>query len=67
MKSFLDWAGENKKELPLFKNVDEDTKRGGIAHWAYPQAYSGRGYAYPDGYFLPSAADALQKLGKNKK
>lgn len=61
MKKFIDWASENKKELPLFV-LDEKTKRGGIAVWAYPDAYARD--QYPDSYFLPIAADALQKLGK---
>jgi hypothetical protein len=66
MKTFIQWASEEKKELPLY-TTDENTKRAGIAHWAYPPAYSGREYAYPDGYFLPHAADALFKLGKTGK
>jgi hypothetical protein len=57
MKTFLGWAGENKKELPLF---GEDTKRAGIAHWMYPDAYVRS--QYPDLYFVPSAADALFKM-----
>ena len=64
MKNFLDWATETKKELPLFV-LDEKTKRGGIAVWAYPDQVA-RGQ-YPDSYFLPIAADALHKLGKGKK
>ncbi len=60
MKTFLDWAGENKKELPLFGAVGENTKRAGIAHWAYPDAYVRQ--QYPDLYFTPIAADALQKM-----
>ena len=61
MKTFIQWAGEEKKELPTYK-TDENTKRAGIASWAYPPAYSGRDFAYPDAYFLPKAADAMQKL-----
>jgi hypothetical protein len=60
MKTFLNWAGENKKELPLFGGVDENTKRAGIAHWAYPDAYVRQ--QYPDLYFVPHAADALFKM-----
>lgn len=63
MKTFIQWAGEVKKELPVY-NQDESTKRAGIAHWAYPEAYAKH---YPDGYFMPSAADAMQKLGKKTK
>lgn len=61
MKTFVQWAEGEKLELPA---VSEDTKRGGIAHWAYPDAYV-RSH-YPDGYFMPSAADARQKMGKHK-
>lgn len=60
MNTFIDWAGKNKKELPMYKQ-DEDTKRAGIAHWAYPDAYVRS--QYPDLYFMPTAADAVQKLG----
>lgn len=61
MNSFIDWAEKNKKELPMYKQ-DEDTKRAGIAHWAYPDAYVRS--QYPDLYFIPTAADAIQKMGK---
>jgi hypothetical protein len=64
MKTFLNWAGENKKELPLFQPIGEDTKRGGIAHWAYPDAYVRS--QYPDLYFVPHMADALFKMGKHQ-
>jgi hypothetical protein len=64
VKTFLQWAEEEKKELPLF-SANEDRIRGGIAHWAYPDAYVRS--QYPDSYFLPHAADALYKLGKKKK
>lgn len=63
MKTFIQWADDVKKELPVYKQ-DENTKRAGIAYWAYPSAYAGRGYAYPDSYFMPKAADALQKMSK---
>lgn len=63
MKTFLDWAGEEKKELPLYQ-IEEKTHRAGIAHWAYPDAYARQ--QYPDAYFLPKAADALQKMGDHK-
>jgi hypothetical protein len=65
MKSFLDWAGEEKKELPLFEPMGENTKRAGIARWAYPDAYVRS--AYPELYFTPIAADAAQKLQGKKK
>lgn len=64
MKTFIQWAGETRKELPVYQQ-DEDTKRSGLAYWAYPDAYV-RGQ-YPALYFTPSAADALVKLGKTKK
>lgn len=63
MKRFIDWAGENKKELPLF-NLDEKTHRGSIATWAYPDAAARA--QYPDSYFLPHAADAMFKLYGDK-
>jgi hypothetical protein len=57
MKSFLQWAENKKLELPL----DEKTARAGIMSWAYPDGYV-RSH-YPGGYFMPRAADALQKMG----
>jgi hypothetical protein len=60
MKTFSQWAKANNLELP----VVEDTKRGGIAHWAYPDAYVRS--QYPDLYFAPTAADHAQKLGKKQ-
>jgi hypothetical protein len=63
MKTFIDFCGESKKELPVY-GVDEDTKRAGIMHWAYPDAYVRQ--QYPDLYFTPSAADAVQKMGNHK-
>lgn len=62
MKTFIQWAGEEKKQLPLY-TTDENTKRAGIAHWAYPDAYVRQ--QYPDGYFMPHTADAMQKMGKH--
>ena len=60
MNTFIQWAGETKKELPLYKQ-NESTKRRVIAHWMYPSA-AGRGN-YPENYFMPYAADAMQKMG----
>ena len=57
MKSFKQWAESNDIELPLV----EKTARSGIASWAYPDAYV-RSH-YPANYFMPIAADALQKMG----
>jgi hypothetical protein len=61
MKNFFQWAEEKKLELP---KISEATKRGGIAHWAYPDAYARQ--QYPDGYFTPYAADAVFKMGNKK-
>lgn len=61
MKTFYQWAEEKKLKLPEF---NENTKRAGIAHWAYPDAYVRQ--QYPDNYFMPIAADAVQKMGKKK-
>jgi hypothetical protein len=60
MKTFIQWAEVVKKELPLYMQ-DENTKRAGIAHWAYPDAYVRS--QYPDGVFMPYAADAMFKMG----
>ena len=43
-------------------NLLETIRRTGIASWAYPDAYI-RSH-YPGGYFMPTAADALFKMGK---
>ena len=58
MKSFTQWAESKNLDLPLA----EKTARAGIANWAYPDGYV-RSH-YPGGYFMPVAADALQKMGK---
>ena len=63
MKTFIQWAEEKRLDLPP---LGENTKRAGIAHWAYPSAYAGRGYAYPDSYYMPMAADAAFKMGYTK-
>jgi len=63
MNTFLQWAEKEKRELPLF-GVDENTKRAGIMHWAYPDAYVRQ--QYPDLYFTPIAADAEWKMGKHQ-
>ncbi len=60
MKTFIQWAEEKKLDLPV---LTEKTSRGGIAYWAYPSAYSGRGYARPDLGFMAGAADAGFKMG----
>jgi len=69
MKTFFQWAEAKSLELPQLtetppadkKTVDEKTARGGFAHWAYPDLYI-RSH-YPDGWFMPRAADAVQKMG----
>lgn len=60
MKTFIQWAGDVKKQLPMYQQ-DENTKRAGIAFWAYPDAYVRQ--QYPDLYFTPHAADAPFKMG----
>jgi hypothetical protein len=41
--------------------LSEKTTRAGTMHWAYPDSYI-RSH-YPAGYFIPVAADAIQKMG----
>lgn len=41
--------------------VNEKTMRGGIMYWAYPDGYV-RSH-YPGSYFIPTSADAIQKMG----
>ena len=61
MKTFIQWATENKVELPVYQQIEGNaTRRAGIAWWAYPDGYV-RSH-YPDLYFTPTAADALWKL-----
>jgi hypothetical protein len=61
MKSFIQWAGDNKAELPVYKQDEGgSTVRGGIAYWAYPDGYI-RSH-YPDAYFMSRASDALWKM-----
>jgi len=54
MNTFFQWVEGHNLEL------DESTKRAGIAWWAYPDGYI-RSH-YPDLWFTPSAADAIQKM-----
>lgn len=63
MKTFYQWAEAKKLTLPEF---NENTKRAGIASWAYPSGYAGRGL-YPDSYFMPYAADAAFKMKSKPK
>lgn len=61
MKTFVQWAEENKAELPVYRQDERSSsRRSGIAWWAYPNGYM-RSH-YPDLYFTPYAADALFKL-----
>lgn len=60
MKTFIQWAGEKQRELPVYQQGESSTTRAGIAHWAYPDGYI-RSH-YPDLYFTPIAADAIQKM-----
>jgi len=52
MKTFLQWL------------ITEKTARAGFAYWMYPDLYI-RSH-YPDGWFMPRAADALFKMGKHQ-
>jgi len=63
MKTFVKWAESNKLELPPVS--EHAAKRGGIASWAYPDAYVRS--QYPNLYFAPTAADHMQKLKGAKK
>jgi len=58
MKTFIDWTKENNKQLP---EIDENSRRAGISK-NYPDAYAGKGYAYPDLHFTPISANAPGKL-----
>lgn len=60
MKTFLQWAGTEKRELPVYQRDENSTTRAGIAHWAYPDGYI-RSH-YPDLWFTPGAADAIFKM-----
>jgi hypothetical protein len=44
------------------KLLNEKTTRAGIMNWAYPDGYI-RSH-YPGSYFMPIAADAVQKMGE---
>lgn len=62
MKTFVKWAEANKFDLPPMS--EGATRRAGIAHWAYPDGYI-RSH-YTDGYFMPTAADAIFKMAPGK-
>jgi hypothetical protein len=54
MADFIKWCEKKELTLPPFA---ENVHRSGIRP-AYPDAYSGRGYAYPPQYFGPTSATA---------
>lgn len=62
MDDFVTWCDNKNLTLPP---VQENTHRAGIKG-IYPDAYAGRGYAYPDEYFAPTSATAFLDL-KNAK
>ena len=60
MNSFLNWAGRNAKELPLFEPVRRKHQAcSELSQWAYPDAYVRQ--QYPDLYFV-LRRDALFKM-----
>lgn len=59
---FIKWCEGQSLQLPT---VQENTRRSGI-RGQYPDAYAGRGYAYPDSYWAPKSATAFLDL-KNAK
>lgn len=61
MGAFTKWAEDRKLELPI---LNEKTARAGFAFWQYPDLYI-RSH-YTDGWFMPRAADARQKMGKHQ-
>lgn len=63
MLNFLKWCEQKNLGLPT---TAENTKRAGIKG-IYPDAYAGRNYAYPDGYFTPISATAVLDLKNAKK
>jgi hypothetical protein len=63
MLDFVKWCESKKLTLPA---LDENTHRAGIKG-IYPDAYAGRGYAYPDSYFVPTSATAVLDLKNAKK
>lgn len=58
LQTFTQWAEAH--QLALSPVSESALRRAGIAHWAYPDGYV-RSH-YPDGYFMPTAADAIQKM-----
>lgn len=64
MFDFVNWCATKSLPLPVGA-TSENTTRAGIKG-IYPDAYAGRGYAYPDAYFTPTSATAYLDL-KNAK
>lgn len=62
MLNFIKWCEVKSLELPP---LNEKVMRSGI-RGQYPDAYAGRGYAYPDAYWAPNSATAFLDL-KNAK
>lgn len=60
MNTFIQWAEFNRRELPVYQKTESSSARAGIAYWAYPDGYI-RSH-YPDLWFTPIAADAIQKM-----
>jgi len=63
MVNFVKWCEANKLALPT---TAENVMRAGIKG-IYPDAYAGRGYAYPDQYFTPISATAILDLKNARK
>lgn len=59
MKTFIQWAGDEKRELPVYRQ-DENTKRSGLAYWMQPDG-SIRSH-YPDLYFTASNSSAIFQM-----
>lgn len=62
MLDFIEWCKTNNLELPV---LTEKTHRSGIRP-QYPDAYAGRGYAYPDANWAPHSATAFLDLKNSK-
>ena len=61
--NFTKWCEEQNLKLP---KIEEKTHRSGI-RGQYPDAYAGRGYAYPDQYWTPISASAILDLKNARK
>lgn len=65
MLDFIEWCKEQNYDLPNAEILAEKVHRAGIKG-IYPDAYAGRGYAYPDANWAPHSATAFLDL-KNAK